>query len=187
MAFWTSEAQLSTKDPKRSFRFRVQFDGLIVGPIVWFAKKVTKPNFTITDTTHSFLNHNFYYPGRVEWQEISMTLVDPVSVDAVRNTNVMIQNAGYRVPRTPEEYETMSKGKAKTAMGPVEIVQMDSNGNALETWKLKNSFIKSVQYGELAYEDDNLTEIELGLRYDWAVCVTNNQIDGEQTFFDTQA
>ena len=64
MAFWTTEAQMSTKDPKRGFRFRVQFDGLVVGPIVWFAKQVSKPNFTITESKHSFLNHNFYYPSR---------------------------------------------------------------------------------------------------------------------------
>ena len=34
---------------------------------------------------------------------------------------------------------------------------------------------------------DNLTEIELGLRYDWATCITNNGVDGAQNFFDTQA
>ena len=38
----------------------------------------------------------------------------------------------------------------------------------IETWKLINPFIKSVKYGDLDYSNDELIEIELGLRYDWA-------------------
>jgi hypothetical protein len=188
MPFWTTEALIDSKDPKRGFRFKIIFEGLVSGPIVWFAKKVTKPNFSLTEAKHSFLNHSFYYPARVEWQEISMTLVDPVSpIDAVAQTNRLIEASGYQIPKTENDLETMSKGKARTAIDPIQIIQLDANGNSIEVWKLKNPFIKSVKYGELSYEDDNLTEIEIGLRYDWAVCETNNGESGPQTFFDTSA
>ena len=36
------------------------------------------------------LNHKFYYPGRLEWQTIDVTLVDPVSPDAVSTVNDII-------------------------------------------------------------------------------------------------
>lgn len=38
---------------------------------------------------------------------------------------------------------------------------------------MKNPFITSVKYGELAYADDDLMELELEFRYDWAECVIN--------------
>ena len=174
MAFWTSEQALGNRDPKRGFRFRVQFDGLIAGKVVWFAKKVTKPNFTITESKHAFLNHSFYFPGRVEWQEISLTLVDPVSVDAVGQTNAMIEASGYTIPKDENDLRTMSKGKSASAVNPITIVQVDGDGKDIEEWTLINPFIKSVKFGELSYEEDGLTEIELGLRYDYAVCALKN-------------
>ena len=174
MPFWTTESLATTKDPKRGFRFRIQFNGMADGPVVWFAKKVTKPNFTITESKHAFLNHSFYYPGRVEWQEISLTLVDPVSIDAVGQTNAIIQASGYVIPGTADDLRSMSKGKAATAINPITIVQVDANGQDIEEWTLVNPFIKSAKYGELSYEDDNLTEIEIGLRYDYAICDLKN-------------
>ena len=80
MAFWTTTPE---KDPKRNFRFKVLIDGLQTGPdgtqpSVWWAKKIQKPNFTVAESKHVYLGHSFYYPGKVEWQAITMTLVDPV-------------------------------------------------------------------------------------------------------------
>ena len=104
MAFWTSVGG-NTKDPKRGFRFKVEFNGYNAdgSGVLWFAKKVTKPNFSVTESSHSFLNHNYYYPGRVEWQEISLTLVDPVSPGAVAQTNAIIQASGYKIPADAPE------------------------------------------------------------------------------------
>ena len=171
MAFWTSVGG-NTKDPKRGFRFKVEFNGYNTdgSGVLWFAKKVSKPNFSITESKHSFLNHNFYYPGRVEWQEISLTLVDPISPGAVAQTNAIIQASGYKIPVGPLVTETMSKGKTLTATGTIKIIQIDADGNPVETWTLRQPWIKSVKYGELAYDSDELIEVEIGLRYDWAEC-----------------
>ena len=48
------------------------------------------------------------------------------------------------------------------------IQQLDSKGTIIEKWELHNSFIKSVQYGDLAYADDDLTEIQIVISYDYA-------------------
>ena len=64
--FWTS----ANVDPKRKYRFVVELAG--VGGIgsVWFAKSVDKPEISIGTGEVDFLQHKFYYPGRVEWNEI---------------------------------------------------------------------------------------------------------------------
>ena len=95
-------------------------------------------------------------------------MVDPVSPDAAANTAAIITAAGYHPPDTPNDTTTMSKAAAVTALGVVEIEQIDSNGDMLERWTLWNAFITGVSYGDLSYEDDSLTEVTLTLRYDWA-------------------
>jgi hypothetical protein len=63
---------------------------------------------------------------------------------------------------------TMSKAKAAGALGTVIITQIDSDGKPLETWTLWNSFMTEVKYGDLEYGADDLTEMSVTLKYDWA-------------------
>ena len=168
--FWTSAGV----EPKRKYRFLVQFGatGATTAEIgnLWFAKSVTKPEITVNTTEHAFMNHKFYYPGTVEWNEITLTLVDPVSPDAAEMTAQMLETAGYKGPGALKGANpvTLSKAASVDALGSVIITVVDQAGNALETWTLNNAFIIKVGYGELSYGDDELTEIELSFRYDWA-------------------
>lgn len=187
MAFWTT-LDKDTKDPKRNFRFIVQIPALggsSADSTLWFAKKIDKPNFSVTEAKHSFLNHTFYWPGRVEWQKITLTMVDPVSPDIAGELSTLMKNAGYKPPSGPgdDQWETMSKAKFATALGggtnlgEIVILQLDGAGdssNPVEKWTLKNSFVTAVKHGSLDYENDDLTEFEVELRYDWAEMKTLN-------------
>ena len=169
MAFWTDA---TNKDPKRQYRFLVTMGNMPNGA-TWYAKTVKKPEITITNVEHNFLNHKFYYPGRAEWAEVTITLVDPVSPDAAANTAAIIRNSGYTPPMNVNDVTTMSKQRAVAALGTVVISQIDSEGNALETWTLWNPFIISATFGDLDYSGDDLTEISIGIRYDWAILETS--------------
>jgi len=170
MSFWTDS---TLQDPKRKFRFRVMLSAY-PNSATWYAKSVSKPSFEIGGTTHVFLNHTFKYPGQVTWQDVSCTLVDPVSPDAVANTMAIIQNAGYVIPGGPSDLTTMSKRKAVAALGGVVIDQIDDVGNFIESWTLKNAYIDQVTLDELSYGEEALSEIKLRFKYDWATCETAN-------------
>ena len=73
--FWSS----ANVEPKRKFKFLVRFnpaDNSVDIPS-FVVKKVDKPGFTITETKHTFLGHNFFFPGKLEWKDISLSIVDP--------------------------------------------------------------------------------------------------------------
>ena len=146
MAFWTTTPD---RDPKRNFRFQVVMSGLQTGgePAVWWAKKVAKPNFTVAEVKHVFLGHTFYYPGKTEWQEITMTLVDPVTPNAMAILSKIHQDSGYRLPQ-PQDGGLISQSKQKSsnALGSVQIIQIDAEDRAVETWELKNPFIKELKF-----------------------------------------
>ena len=178
MAFWATPLTRDSGDPKRKFRFTVQFDGLDFGEgIIWFAKSVGKPEITVTEAEHTFLDKKYYYPGRVEWNTVTFTLVDPADVskdqDAVRQMNTLIEAAGYKIPKSPNgpgSLETMSKGKSSASLSTIVINQINGEGVTIESWTLNNPFIKSAKFGELDYTGDELVELSLEVRYDWATC-----------------
>jgi len=167
--FWTS----ANSAPKRNFRFLV----MLGADVVWWAKTVKVPSYDVAEVEHSFLDNKFYFPGRVSWTDVSMTLVDPVSPDAVKKTNEYVignnpNNPNYKVKQESDMETTVSKAKAVAALGSVTIMVLDADGDSIETWTLQNAWIKSVSYGDLDYSSDDLRTIELSIRYDWAECET---------------
>jgi len=180
MSFWTTDfatGDTALKDPKRKFRWQVQFTGLGAGTnptLLWYAKTVSKPGFTIAAAEHKYLNHTFYYPGSVTWNDVAMTLVDPVSPDTTATFSDIMVQSGYAPPSDPSTMTTMSKASAAGALGKIIITQYDGAGSPLETWDLHNSFLSEVKYGDLAYGEDDLTEVSIVIKYDWASVTTAN-------------
>tara|TARA_R100001015_G_C4513387_1_gene84412 strand:+ start:91 stop:654 length:564 start_codon:yes stop_codon:yes gene_type:complete len=187
MAFWKS----SESQPKRNFRFQVQL-GTTAGDVLWWAKSVTVPSWDLSEVEHDFLDNKYYFPGRVTWSEVSLTLVDPISIDAVARTNDILAKSGYVVKdenqATGDQASTISKNKAVNDGGLVvlQIEVLDATGKAIEVWKLNNPFIKSAKFGDLDYSSDDLRTVELTIRYDWATCDTsgNDKAAGTKSFFE---
>ena len=178
MAFWGEGLNANSKDPKRKFRFKVQIGDLGQG-IVWYAKSVTKPEMTIENgTEHKFLGHTYKFPGSVKWNECEVMLVDPVNdsgkdaatrlLEIIEKSGYVFPNEFYKDPNQPRAFETISKGKATAALDAVVIEQIDANGDTIEKWTLHNPFINKVGFGDLSYDSDDLSEISLGITYDWA-------------------
>ena len=170
MAFWGESLSATAQDPKRKFRFKVLFGGT-ENEVIWWAKSVDKPKMTVDPTEHKFMGHTFKFPGSVKWEDIVLTLVDPGAPDVAQKTLKILSDAGYVFPE--ETYETvsmktMNKAKAVAAVGEFQIIQLDGGGRAVETWALRNAFLASVQFSDLSYESDELSDITLTVMYDWA-------------------
>jgi len=188
MTFWGDSLDATNKDPKRKFRFKVEI-GSLGGGVVWYAKGVGKPEMTISaDASHKFMGHTFKFPGSVTWNDIEMTLVDPIGENASTKLLEIVERSGYVYPKPnyenggTRELETISKGKATEALGSVVIYQLDSDGNAVEAWKLHNPFVNKVGFGDLSYESEDLSEITLGFTYDWATYSDNGSFNGDSVF-----
>jgi len=60
------------------------------------------------------------------------------------------------------------------AIQKVLIEQLNADGIAIESWTLNNAFITDAKFGDLEYGSDELTELSVTLKYDWASCTTKN-------------
>ena len=164
--FWTSTNERAL-EPKRTFRFKVTFGG---GP-VWWAKDVDQPQATVGTTEHDFMIHKFYYPGKVTWNQVAMTLVDPVTPGALDQLLTILRDTGYKIPgdpRQPEAFSSISKASATTSLGTVQIDVLNAAGDQLHMWELNNPFVMEITPSKLDYASEDLMTIGLTLKYDWA-------------------
>ena len=159
--FWSN----NNIDPKRSFRWIL----VLANMPTWVIKTSGKPNFTINNITHNYVAHTFNYPGRITWNPVTVTLVDPVIPDASAKLTKILQAAGYAIPGREEDARiSLNKADSTAVVGSPSIEQVDAQGRTIEKWILRNAWIESVNFGSLSYETDEMVNIELSFRYDWA-------------------
>jgi len=167
--FWTNKST----SPKRNFRFVCSIGGVGTDN-TWIIKTAAKPKVTITETPHQYLNHTYYYPGRLTWEPITITMVDPVNPSAAGLLAKMIKDSGYAIPSNETVTTSITKAEAVKAVDTITITQFDNDLNTpVETWTLQNAFITNCDWGELSYEDEGLTNLSVTVRYDYATVETN--------------
>lgn len=192
MAFWNN----SYVEPKRKFRWILTVNGIPYYTI----KKVNRPSYEIAEAEHKFINHTFYFPGRVTYNTVSFTIVDVVAPDAAETLKQMLYAGGYALPKDERvSTQTITKFGGVSALGDVKIemiggggvttqnnvrpqgfgtagglqsnapdVGFNDAGSVLESWFLHNAWVKKIEFSELDYDGDDLSEITIELRYDYA-------------------
>ena len=176
MAFWTSPLS----EPKRKHRFILRLPELITpdGDFAYaeyLAKSVTKPSYTVGTTEHKFLGNTYYYPGAVTWNEVTATIVNSVAPDGNELLYQALQQMGYLKPDIQEDVflqnlpaSTPNKQAALAALGQVQFDELSGEGGTLGTWKLNNAFLTNVTFGDLDYAGEDLLDIQMTIKYDWA-------------------
>ena len=166
--FWAN----NTLEPKRSFRFLMEFAGPNMGATIasYYVKSATKPNFQMEGGPQvKYIQHTFKYPGRVMWQDINVTIVDPASPDAAAVLMNVLAGSGYHKPDTDlNSRGSISKFGANESLGGIKLRQIDNLGNDIEEWNLWNPYISQVNFGELNYDSDDIVNYQLTIVYDYA-------------------
>ena len=173
-------------EPKRQFRFLVELS-LPDGNggeqnVQYLAKSVDRPSYSISSNEHQFFNHTFYYPGRVTWNSIDLTLVDPVSPNASQLLYNYLQTAGVQVPTSVSNatMSTITKATAVGAKTDIKILEIATDRGSNESkikgeWKLLNSFFTDVNFGNHSYDSEDMVEVSVTVQYDWAEYAVKNE------------
>lgn len=166
--FWSD----MSVEPKRGYRWFFTLAGTldVSDKLETYAiKTVKKPSFSVSEVPHQYVAHTFYYPGRVTWNPVEITFIDPVIPDQSAVITNMFVKAGYSVPKNAQvALSSFSKEKFTAAVGSPIISQVDAEGKVIEEWTLNNSFFTSVDYGQLDYGSEDLLINSVTIRYDYA-------------------
>ena len=163
-------------EPKRQFRFLVQ---LSFGEqdVTFLAKSVDRPSYSISSNAHQFFNHTFHYPGRVTWNTLNLTLVDPLQPNGAELLYQYLENSGVKDPTDVRAATgtTITKSSATTAMSNIVIQEIGTSADTKDAalivgqWTLKNAFFTDVNFGSHDYGSEEMVDIGITVQYDWAV------------------
>ena len=166
MAFWSAAGT----EPRRNFKFLVTMRDLPV----WIVKTVNLPEITVGAGEHKFLNHTFYFPGTVTYNEVSFTVVDAIDQDITKKILQKFVQTGYSTPGnidTAKESLITKEDAVNRGLGNVIIYQLGNGGDGQDGkigFELYNAWISKLTFpSSLDYGNEDLSEIQVSLKYDF--------------------
>lgn len=157
--------------PKLSYRFRASFNNFGVSqPKSELTKQVVsiaRPQVQFEPITIDTYNSKIYLAGKPEWQETSVTLRDDAGGNVSRLVGEQIQ----------KQFDFLEQASAASGIDYKFVLVYEvldgGNGaqdaNVIESWELYGCMVTNVNYGELAYDNNDPMTIQLSIRYDNAI------------------
>lgn len=147
-------------EPLRKNRWLLRFPADL-GIQEWWLESASRPNITQKETEIPFLNASTYVVGRYNWETIQVTLRDPIGPSA--------SQAIMEWVRLHSESVTGRQGYAAGYKRDVELEMLDPTGVVVQKWILKNTMLTTANFGDLNYSTDDLANITITLRFDYAI------------------
>ena len=157
--------------PKLQYRFRALFLNFGVGGSTQELTKqvmdITRPNVSFDEITLDIYNSRVYLAGKHAWQETTVNLRD----DAQGNVSKLV---GQQLQKQMDFVEQASAATGQDYKFQINYEVLDGgNGtlvpNVLESWELYGCFIKSANYNNMDYKNNEPATIQLSIRYDNAI------------------
>lgn len=144
-------------EPKMKNRYIMEIDGIQS----YLIKAAARPNIQFSTIKLDHINTYRKIQGKGEWQDISITLYDPIVPSGAQQVMEWV--------RLSHESITGRRGYADFYKKDIDFYLLGPVGDKIEQWKLKGAFIVSADFGGLGFEEDAITEITINLAYDHAV------------------
>ena len=144
-------------EPKLKNRFIMQIDGINA----YLIKTMNRPQLDSDEVILEHMNVTRYVKGKSRWQPIDITLYDPVVPSAAQQVMEWVRLSHESVTGRDGYSDFYKKNITFNLVGPV--------GDIVEEWELVGAYIQSANFGDLAFDSSDPTEITLTLKYDYAV------------------
>ena len=146
-------------EPKRKHQFILSMAD--TGIPAYLVKASAKPSINNGEVPLDMINIKRYVKGKSEWEAISMTLYDAIVPSGAQAVMEWV--------RLHHESATGRNGYSSFYKKELKLSQLSPLGEIIEQWTLNNAFIVSAGFGSYDWSDDAVQEIELSIRFDWAL------------------
>jgi len=144
-------------EPKMKNRYVMEIDGIPS----YLVKAANRPTIQFETVTLDHINVKRKLKGKGEWQDITITLYDPIVPSGAQAVMEWV--------RLGHESITGRDGYADFYKKDVDFYLLGPVGDKIEQWKLKGAFISQANFGDLAFDSNEPATIELTLSYDYAI------------------
>ena len=147
-------------EPLKKNRFLLRFPADL-GIQEWTLKSAKRPSIQQNSNEIQFMNTSTYVLGRYTWDEINVTLRDPIGPST--------SQAVMEWVRLGTESATGRQGYAAGYKRDLELEMLDPSGVVVQKWILKNCFVTNADFGDLDYGTDDVAEVTITLRPDYCI------------------
>ena len=149
-----------TFEPKMKNRYYMEMTS--VGIPAYMVKAANRPEIQFETVKIDHINVYRKLKGKGEWQDLQITLYDPVVPSAAQLVMEWVRLSHESITGRDGYAEFYKKDITFYMLGPV--------GDKVEQWTLKGAFISRANFGELDFSNTNEpATIELTLTYDYAI------------------
>jgi hypothetical protein len=154
-----SEIMFTAFEPKVQNRFIMYIDGIPS----YLVKSVASPQFEAGEVVLDHINTYRKIKGKVRWQDMAMTLYDPVTPSGAQAIMEWARLAHESVTGRDGYSDFYKKDLVMNVLGPV--------GDVVSEWIIKGAYAKSANFGEYDWANDAAVSISLTIAMDY--CVLN--------------
>ena len=144
-------------EPKMKNRFIMNIDGIDS----YLIKTANRPTIQFEPVTLDHINVKRKLKGKGEWQDVEITLYDPIVPSGAQAVIEWIRLGHESVTGRDGYSDFYKKNVTFQLLGPV--------GDVVEKWDLKGAYIQSANFGDLDWSVSEPVDITCTLRYDYAV------------------
>lgn len=151
-----NQALANQFEPKRMFEWIVEIDGIDA----FTAKTFARPQKQTDKVTIDWINVKRHLAGKGEWQNLTITLHDPIDPSAAQKVMDWLRLVG--------DYAVGRNGYAAIYKKQIALKLLDPVNNVVEKWIMHGVFPVSGDFGSLDYANSDPVEIRLELSMDYA-------------------
>jgi hypothetical protein len=146
-------------EPKMKNRYYMEFTDVALP--AYLVKSANRPTINFETIKLDHINIYRKLQGKGEWQDISITLYDPIVPSAAQAVMDWV--------RLGHESITGRRGYAEFYKKDIQFYMLGPVGDKIEQWTLKGAFIQAANFGDLSFDSNEPAQIELTLSYDYAI------------------
>ena len=145
-------------EPKVQNRFIMYVDGIPS----YFIKGIGGLSYSSEEITLNHINVMRKVKGRSKWDDVSMTLYDPITPSGAQAVMEWVRLHHESVTGRDGYSDFYKKDLTVDILGPV--------GDIVSEWIIKGAFIKEAKFSDLSWDEDAAAqEIEITIAMDYAV------------------
>jgi len=144
-------------EPKMKNRYVMEIENIPS----YLVKAANRPTIQFETITLDHINVKRKLKGKGEWQDVSITLYDPIVPSAAQAVMDWVRLGHESITGRDGYADFYKKDITFYMLGPV--------GDKIEQWTLKGAFISQANFGDLAFDSNEVATIELTLSYDYAI------------------
>ena len=152
-----SEIMFTPFEPKVKNRFIMYIEGIPA----YLIRAANRPSIIFEEIALDHINTKRYVKGKGEWQQLEITLYDPIVPSGAQAVMEWVRLHKESVTGRDGYSDFYKKDVTFNVLGPV--------GDKVEEWTLKGAMIQSANFGDLDWSVSEPAEITLTLRYDYAI------------------